>query len=1281
LQLTMGLLPLEFSDCMLDSPYFRENLKAHEKQLEQTYADLKTIRKDIQDVIDAAKLLSKVKRQLATSLANFQFDCLGTSLTDDEVIISHSLREFSKILGLVEDEMDLLLEDAEDKFIKPLIEFRREQIECVRKAKKDFDKQTHKFCAAQDRYVGLKKEESLAEAAEAVRFEKRNLTSSSLEYVYLMHVVQERKKFEFVEALLRFMGGWSNYYRHGNAVATNSAPYTNDLRSRVQKTRENFSSTIEHYKSLKEKMITGHQDPGLFNKMYTRQGYLYVQNKKVNLIGGQSWAKHYCQYQAASKTLTMIPYSQINGKITSTETMKVASCVCREESAAEKFRFIVAGEEPQNPGVIVSHTIQAMSEYERKHWVEAMGGTWPAVNTLQRIRADSVEENLNSLAFTFLKDCLNELEDRGLSDQGLYRVGGVVSKVKKLLNQGLDPQPGDGSLDLADPKVWESKTIASAVKQYFRDLSKPLMTHTLYNKFIEAVKLESEEQRLRELQSLIQRLPIASREILKVLVRHLAKVAARSDRDLVTASNLGVCFGPTLLRPKEETVASIMDIKFSNQVIEILIENCDKFFASCTGNSLASDSSPDVYARLNGGGDDTVDNDNSSSNGGGSANGSANGGGGVRGRKKREKRGSSTPKRTQSFSSFSQLSTSSLPDIKEFKDRALAALSAATSRHNNSSSSHHHHSNGGNSSPSSSTTSHDKITTTEILNNRFRSKSTNLATTTAASSSNSSPSSAAATKNIIQSVMPSPNKPVIIRAAKSNNQQLIESLEMMKNLAADLPTNSPLKRSYTVHARKLTRQAPVQSSPSRKPPLPKASPTTPDAPTPPLFQPPADPLPTPPPPPPYSSNSSSACSSNSGSISQSRHRPPPPIPTHFLRNNSVPVLPTTTSTTDGAAMTAMTSSPPSRPTELFKPPSPKEGVGDEEDKDTPPPIPVRRYRRIYVNPPNGGPPTLQLAPAHHAAECYSSESSDLNPVPHAPPVPAPRFAAAPSPRPEVDCHVTSPSPLTADSGIAMSPPIRKVSELKKGGGGVGANNECDTVSVGSSLSHSDDSKYDNLSASSSTSLNSGGGPRGRDRTSTLVHAAAEIAAAKVAKPAVASGLPVAANGGEEEDYQSDNEDDSEEDEERRSKNLRISQSRIRRLSSSSSSAGSSCSSEESSGSSTTSGSSGSSSACCCCNANSSEDLHKASEQLEYQEIEINDHCVVAAQQQQHQEKRKSGPYENFIPPPAVVDDEAGAVAAAAAAADPRPPDGSQQLPHRELSTFQRLLAAGQTSNV
>ena len=69
----------------------------------------------------------------------------------------------------------------------------------------------------------------------------------------------------------------------------------------------------------------------------------------------------------------------------------------------------------------------------------------------------------------------------------------------------------------------------------------------------------------------MKKMPVANREMLKVLIRHLGRVAAKHETNLMTAANLGVVFGPTLLRPKEETVASIMDIKFCNEVVEILI--------------------------------------------------------------------------------------------------------------------------------------------------------------------------------------------------------------------------------------------------------------------------------------------------------------------------------------------------------------------------------------------------------------------------------------------------------------------------------------------------------------------------------------------------------------------------------------------------------------------------------------------------------------------------------------------------------------------------------------
>ena len=99
------------------------------------------------------------------------------------------------------------------------------------------------------------------------------------------------------------------------------------------------------------------------NKMYTRQGYLYAQsgrNGSMKALGGGGWTKYYCQYVAKSKTLTMIPYNQTAGKITSTETIRVGECAFKEKEdsggnkstaattntgGADKFKFVVIGED------------------------------------------------------------------------------------------------------------------------------------------------------------------------------------------------------------------------------------------------------------------------------------------------------------------------------------------------------------------------------------------------------------------------------------------------------------------------------------------------------------------------------------------------------------------------------------------------------------------------------------------------------------------------------------------------------------------------------------------------------------------------------------------------------------------------------------------------------------------------------------------------------------------------------------------------------------------------
>lgn len=59
-------------------------------------------------------------------------------------------------------------------------------------------------------------------------------------------------------------------------------------------------------------------------------------------------------------------------------------------------------------------------------------------------------------------------------------------------------------------------------------------------------------------------------------VSSVRRVSTQNQFNLMTVSNLGVIFGPTLMRSQEETVAAMMNIKFQNIVVEILIENFNK---------------------------------------------------------------------------------------------------------------------------------------------------------------------------------------------------------------------------------------------------------------------------------------------------------------------------------------------------------------------------------------------------------------------------------------------------------------------------------------------------------------------------------------------------------------------------------------------------------------------------------------------------------------------------------------------------------------------------------
>ncbi|NXF02711.1 RHG42 protein, partial [Smithornis capensis] len=572
----MGLPTLEFSDSYLDSPDFRERLKCHEIELERTNKFIKELIKDGSLLIGALRNLSMAVQKFSQSLQDFQFECIGDAETDDEINIAQSLKEFARLLIAVEEERRRLIQNANDVLIAPLEKFRKEQIGAAKDGKKKFDKESEKYYSILEKHLNLsakKKESHLQDADTQIDREHQNFYEASLEYVFKIQEVQEKKKFEFVEPLLAFLQGLFTFYHEGYELAQEFAPYKQQLQFNLQNTRNNFESTRQEVERLMQRMKSANQDYRPPSQ-WTMEGYLYVQEKRPL---GFTWVKHYCTYDKGTKTFTMSiaeakSGGKVNGLVTSSpEMFKLKSCIRRKTDSIDK-RFCFDIEVFERPGII---TLQAFSESNRKLWLEAMDGKEP-IYTLPAIISKKEEMFLNEAGFNFVRKCIHAVETRGITILGLYRIGGVNSKVQKLMNTIFSPKsPPDMDIDM---ELWDNKTITSGLKNYLRCLSEPLMTFKLHKDFIVAVKSDDQNYRVEAVHALVHKLPEKNREMLDILIKHLVKVSLHSQQNLMTVSNLGVIFGPTLMRAQEETVAAMMNIKFQNVVVEILIEHYEKIF-------------------------------------------------------------------------------------------------------------------------------------------------------------------------------------------------------------------------------------------------------------------------------------------------------------------------------------------------------------------------------------------------------------------------------------------------------------------------------------------------------------------------------------------------------------------------------------------------------------------------------------------------------------------------------------------------------------------------------
>ncbi|XP_042639144.1 breakpoint cluster region protein [Orycteropus afer afer] len=147
-----------------------------------------------------------------------------------------------------------------------------------------------------------------------------------------------------------------------------------------------------------------------------------------------------------------------------------------------------------------------------------------------------------------VRQCVEEIERRGMEEVGIYRVSGVATDIQAL-KAAFDINNKDVSVMMSEMDV---NAIAGTLKLYFRELPEPLFTDEFYPNFAEGIALSDPVAKESCMLNLLLSLPEANLLTFLFLLDHLKRVAEKEAVNKMSLHNLATVFGPTLLRPSEK---------------------------------------------------------------------------------------------------------------------------------------------------------------------------------------------------------------------------------------------------------------------------------------------------------------------------------------------------------------------------------------------------------------------------------------------------------------------------------------------------------------------------------------------------------------------------------------------------------------------------------------------------------------------------------------------------------------------------------------------------------
>ncbi|XP_067360072.1 rho GTPase-activating protein 9 isoform X6 [Channa argus] len=209
-------------------------------------------------------------------------------------------------------------------------------------------------------------------------------------------------------------------------------------------------------------------------------------------------------------------------------------------------------------------------------------------------RLEMLCEREKSTVPRFVRLCTEAVEKRGLDSDGIYRVSGnlaVIQKLRFLVNHeravttdGRYMFPAElvqeEKLNL-DESEWEDiHVITGALKLFFRELPEPLVPYGFFTDIVETVKMSDYTDKVDRLKCLVLNMPPPNHDTLQFMCCHLKRVLQHSAINRMTTQNIGIVFGPTLMRPERDSGNMAVNMVYQNQAVELILTEFDYIFGT-----------------------------------------------------------------------------------------------------------------------------------------------------------------------------------------------------------------------------------------------------------------------------------------------------------------------------------------------------------------------------------------------------------------------------------------------------------------------------------------------------------------------------------------------------------------------------------------------------------------------------------------------------------------------------------------------------------------------------